>query len=200
MVGLNTMGSFWKITALSFDLPAGEDYSDDNIDISPPEIENWTPTERRRKRNPLLFLPEDDNSIKFFEKGLHQTVDRPETERPLTPYGSLKLSWQIQEELYIGAKVKLTSDTAKLNSITLEDTYQGREGIVQFWRQDHRPLYTSSWDDKYKGFIEVRLFDDSDYVYIPYSHWQEFLEIMPYTKTSTQKLSWGTDRDIWVTY
>lgn len=191
------MGSFWKITTLAFDLPSGENYDDDNIDISPPETENWTPTERRRKRNPLLFLPEDDNSIKFFEKGLHQTVDRPESERDLTPYGGLNFSWQIQEELQTGNRVKLTSDTVKLNSINLEDAYHGREGMVQYLGFVGKP-YTS-WDEKYKGSVEVKLFDDNDWVYIPYSHWQEFLEIIPHI-TSSLKLSWGHARNIWVTH
>lgn len=97
------MGSFWKI--FSLELPKGEDYSDyyDTIDPSPPETENWSPTERKRKMNPLKFKPEDDDNLMFFEKGLHQTINTPQSERPMTPYGNLKLSWRVPgvgDEIY----------------------------------------------------------------------------------------------------
>jgi len=89
------MGALWKIFKEALDLPKGEQYDDSSLmDISPPEFENWSPTERMRKRLPLKYQPEDDDSLMFFEKGLHQTINTPESERPLTPYGSQSLAWQ----------------------------------------------------------------------------------------------------------
>ena len=84
------MGALWKIFKEALELPKGEQYDDSSLmDISPPETENWSPTERKRKRLPLQYQQEDDDNLMFFEKGLHQDINRSESERPLTPYGNL---------------------------------------------------------------------------------------------------------------
>ncbi len=171
------MGSFWKIQTLSFDLPAGENYDDYNLsmDPSPPETENWTPTERKRKRNPLLFLPEDDNSIKFFEKGLHQTVDRPETERDLTPYGSLKFTW-LQHPPKLNSKIEFISDSLWPKGII----QIGRKGYISY--VDRGTFYTGVEQNKSKGIIFIK--SKADTFTVPLINWEKYIREVP------NKLSW----------
>ena len=91
------MGALWKIFKEALDLPKGEQYDDSALmDISPPEFENWEETERKRKRLPLKYQPEDDDNLMFFEKGLHQDVNRPESERSGVRGAvlSLRVRWQ----------------------------------------------------------------------------------------------------------
>ena len=71
-------------------LPKGEEIID--YDINPLTEMNLFPSKRKdnydyKKRN----TKGDEEMI--FEKGTHQDINRPETSRPLTPYGN-KLSWK----------------------------------------------------------------------------------------------------------
>lgn len=187
------MGSFWKIQqTLAFDLPAGEDYSDyPTMDPSPPETENWTPTERKRKRNPLLFLPEDDNSIKFFEKGLHQTVDRPESERDLTPYGSLNFSWKIQPPEH-NSRIEFISDM-----LWHKGTIQiGRKGYISYI--DRGNFYPGVEQNGSKGIIFIKSKDET--LMVPLTNWHKYIREIDKVRKASQKLSWGHERNIWVTH
>ena len=179
------MGSLWKITTLAFDLPGGESYEDDNIDVSPPETENWTPTERKRKNNPLAFVPENDNSIKFFEKGLHQTVDRAESERNLTPYG--KLSWQISVE-------PINFKDAKIGDFVVwkkpdEAFGYGEEGkfIVQAGDTGVITEFLSSNFHAYKIKFHKHFTRHS---YIVFPHTVDAYKSEDFDKLIAQKLSW----------
>ena len=184
------MGALWKIFKEALDLPKGEQYDDSALmDISPPEFENWEETERKRKRLPLKYQPEDDDNLMFFEKGLHQDVNRPESERSLTPYGNLKLGWQIHNEINIGDKVKLIASPAQLQQIRLnsndyiKDTIYTVIDIVRGAEENWGP-YTDN------EFVLLRELPMGGGWWVPYHHWQEFLGVVSHKDGNLQTQSW----------
>jgi death-on-curing family protein len=76
------------------DMPNAEQDSayDLTTNPAPEETEQYTEEYKKEENNPLQNRYEPQNEEKFFEKGLHQSIEKPQTERPLTPYGSLRLS------------------------------------------------------------------------------------------------------------
>jgi ubiquinone/menaquinone biosynthesis C-methylase UbiE len=92
----------YKISAL--ELPDGEAYPDysSNMDISPDESAKHSPTVRKENEDIVKYRYDTGNEEKFFEKGMHQDFDRKELSRPVTPYGSLNLSWKQAPEWYPG--------------------------------------------------------------------------------------------------
>jgi len=76
-------------------LPNAEDITE--YDISPLNEMNLYPSKRKDNYDYKVRNTKGDEEM-IFEKGLHQTVGRPETNRDIVPYGS-KLSWKsdIQE-------------------------------------------------------------------------------------------------------
>jgi len=77
-------------------LPHGEEYPDYDLslDVQPEEFVQHSPTVRKEKEDPVKYRHDRTDEETFFERGLHQTVDRVENQRPVVPYGGLKFSFE----------------------------------------------------------------------------------------------------------
>lgn len=185
------MGVLWKIFKEALELPKGEEYQDyfDTMDISPPEFENWSPTERKRKRLPLQYQPEDDDNMMFFEKGLHQTIDRPETDRSLMPFGS-KISWQLQRENpEKGDEVEIIDDSFIRDNMA--HNFIGAKGHIEEIRPHTR--YFGQKEEGTIGVVSIEVHKDHYSFGAPLTNWQKYFKITrkrlePYPKRN--KLSW----------
>lgn len=77
----------------ALDLPNAEDYSGYNtLDPQPDEVLQHSPTVRKERQDIVKYRLDPQNEEMLFEKGLHQTIDRKENIRPVTPFGSLKFT------------------------------------------------------------------------------------------------------------
>ena len=66
----------------------------DQYDINPLTEINMYPSRRKEKQDPVKYKLNPSDPEMIFEKGLHETTDRPETGRDLIPYA--KLSWKLR--------------------------------------------------------------------------------------------------------
>ena len=105
---------------LSVELPGAEQYSDTSVlnDFQPDELVQHSPTVRKEKYDIVKYRLGPQDEEKFFEKGLHQTIDTPQMERPITPYGKLeKVAWEVEVEFQIGDIVKAISKSVGGESV-----------------------------------------------------------------------------------
>lgn len=99
VLGTYVNGSYLVINphrVYAVELPKAEDYSNyyDTLDIAPFDAVRNAPTDKEQQQNPRRKKLDRTDRDNFFERGLHETVDVPESERPLTPFGSLmSLAW-----------------------------------------------------------------------------------------------------------
>lgn len=80
----------------SYDLPKAEQYSDyyETLDPAPFDAVRNAPTDKRQQGDPVKKKLDRTDQDNFFERGLHQTVDTSQSDRPLTPFGGHKLSFE----------------------------------------------------------------------------------------------------------
>jgi death-on-curing protein len=159
-------------------LPKGEQYDSYNLDtdIQPDETVQHSPTVRREKYDPVKYRLDwgSTNEEKFFEKGLHGGPDRKETERPLTPFGGLKLAWEVEErgstaEDFYNSKIgdiwllSRKDGKGKPKVFVVESvTYGGIHGyygatieaVLHYYEQKTRAFrFTASMDANYEDIV-----------------------------------------------
>lgn len=59
-----------------------------SMDISPEDRVKESPTVQREQMDPVKYKNDTSTMRSWFEQGLHETVNRPETSRPITPYAA----------------------------------------------------------------------------------------------------------------
>lgn len=130
--GVTAQNLAWKEAS---DLPKAEDII--FYDYGPETTINQYPS-RRKDNQDLKKRKTKENEELLFEKGLHQTVDRPETQREITPYSNkltyienkvaFKLSWKEPSENTL-RKEEIT----RLNQILIDA--QSRDWV--YWNPDY---------------------------------------------------------------
>lgn len=143
---------------LSLELPGAEQYPDTSIlnDPQPDELLKHSPTVRKENWDIVKYRLDPQNEEKFFEKGLHQTIDTPQITRPIVPYGSLELkSWEVEQDFQIGDKVKILTGPVDGSSPDAEGY------IVNIQKGDNgKDVYTISYQSnglcwRYENELEL---------------------------------------------
>ena len=75
----------------SVTLPKAEQYPDyETLDPQPVELLRNSPSTKKEDWDPIKYRNYTTDKSMIMEDGLHTTVNRPETDRPLTPYGGVE--------------------------------------------------------------------------------------------------------------
>lgn len=77
------------ISKLSMDSSNSDMYFN-SLDISSEDRVKESPVAQREQRDPVKYKLNNDDNKSYFEQGLHQTINRPENDRSITPYASLQ--------------------------------------------------------------------------------------------------------------
>jgi uncharacterized protein YjbI with pentapeptide repeats len=123
----------------SLELPRGEDYSDyeQTLELSPdqnqpiiPNKYNGSPTPSKVEDNPLKYRGMEGNDKLIFEKGLHQTMNAPMSERPITPYGSVNKQTSLKFSSDDPSFEDYSEDRGKQNNFRYdEDVPTGQDAL-----------------------------------------------------------------------
>lgn len=155
------------------ELPKAEEIV--QYDISPLTEMNLYPSKRKDNYDYKKRNTKGDEEM-LFEKGLHQSIDRPETNRDLTPYGS-KLSWKevdiIHDDLegwLVKAKDLSVPHNIYYGVVLLHRKYSPEKvGLLALWELNIEDTIKKSkeWELNYRHALGITEFYSNHYEITP---------------------------------